>query len=456
MSNYVFVIDTDKRPLDPVHPAQARRLLRAGKAAVYRRYPMTIILKANVNEATHTQLRLKIDPGAKTTGLAILQGEKVLWGAEICHRGFQIRDSLTSRRQLRRGRRSRHTRYRRPPKHEWSRKGKRFKIKRGRVARMPVPKHRRSGWLPPSLVSRLENIMTWVNRLRKFCPIAEISQELVRFDTQLMQDPSIQGEGYQQGTLYQYEVREYVLEKFGRKCAYCDAKNVPLEVEHIHPRSKGGSNRASNLTLACVACNQAKGNQEISDFLAGDFDRLYHILSQTKHPLADAAAVNATRWELFKRLKNTGLPVETGTGGLTKFNRSRFGLEKRHWLDAACVGKTPQLEVLTLQPLLITSKGHGVRQRAVVNKHGFPIQHRGRFKFSHGFKTGDIVNAHIPKGKYAGQYKGVRIAIRKKPTFAIYPQNGDKQFDSHAKYLKAIHKADGFAFSFPGGDSSGA
>ncbi len=156
----------------------------------------------------------------------------------------------------------------------------------------------------------------------------------------------------------------------------------------------------------------------------------------------------------MKRLQATELPVETGTGGLTKFNRSRLNLEKAHWLDAACVGETPQLQVLTQQPLVITAKGHGVRQRAIVNKHGFPIQYRGRFKFSHGFKTGDIVNANIPKGKYAGQYKGVRIGIRQKPTFAIYPSDGGKQFDGHVKYLKAIHKADGYAFSFTGGDSS--
>lgn len=454
MSNYVFVVDTEKRPLDPVHPGQARRLLKAGVAAVYRRYPMTIILKRSLAYAAPKPLRLKIDPGALTSGFAVLQDDKVLWGAELAHRGFQIRDSLTSRRALRRGRRNRQTRYRRPPKHEWSRKGKRFKLKRGRVARAPVPKQRRLGWLPPSLLSRLENIMTWVNRLRKFCPIAAISQELVCFDTQKMQDPSIQGEGYQQGTLYQYEVREYVLKKWGRKCAYCDAKHVPLEVEHIHPRSRGGSNRPSNLTLACVPCNQAKGNRDLRDFLVGDSDRFNHILGQAKQPLADAAAVNTTRWALFERLKNTGLSIETGSGGLTKFNRSRFNLPKTHWLDAACVSQTPQLQVLTQQPLLIAAKGHGVRQRAIVNKHGFPIQHRGRFKFSHGFKTGDIVNANIPKGKYAGQYKGVRVGIRQKPSFAIYPNDGGKQFDAHAKYLKVIYKADGYAFNFVGGDSS--
>ncbi len=435
MSNMVFVLDSDQRSLDPVHPGQARRLLKAGKAAVYRKYPFTIILKRSVPEAEPLPCQLKIDPGAKTTGIAVLQGDKVIWGGELTHRGFAIRDALSSRRALRRGRRNRKTRYR-----------------QARFLNRTRPK----GWLPPSLSSRVENTVTWVKRLVKDCPIGSISQELVRFDPQLMQDPTIEGKGYQLGTLHQYEVREYVLEKWGRKCAYCGVENVPLEVEHIHPRSRGGSNRPSNLTLACVLCNQKKGNQDIRDFLADRPKLLERILSQVKRPLADTAAVNSTRWALFNAIQGLGLPVTSGTGGQTKYNRTRQGVSKTHWHDAAFVGDTPQLQFLTEQPLQISAKGHGVRQRAVTNKYGFPKQHRGRLKLSHGFKTGDLVNADIPKGKYAGRYRSLRIAVRAKPTFALYPQNGGKQFDAHCKCLKAVHKSDGYAFSFVSGNSSGA
>jgi 5-methylcytosine-specific restriction endonuclease McrA len=90
--------------------------------------------------------------------------------------------------------------------------------------------------------------------------------------------------------------------KWGRKCAYCHAENVPLEIEHIHPKSKGGSSRFSNLTIACNACNLAKGNQDIKDFLPQKPDVLNRILKQAKQPLKDAAAVNSTRWQLFNRL----------------------------------------------------------------------------------------------------------------------------------------------------------
>jgi len=79
------------------------------------------------------------------------------------------------------------------------------------------------------------------------------------------------------------------------------------------------------------------------------------VKAQAKAPLKDAAAVNATRWALFDRLKGIGLVVETGSGGLTKFNRAQRGLPKAHWIDAARVGKsTPEkVEIANVQPLRI-------------------------------------------------------------------------------------------------------
>ena len=122
--------------------------------------------------------------------------------------------------------------------------------------------------------------MTWVNRLIKLCPINSIAMELVKFDCHKMQNPEISNKEYQQGTLYQYEVREYLLEKFNRTCAYCGAKDVPLEVEHTLPKSKGGSNRVSNLAIACVPCNQAKSNLDIQEFLADKPSILKRVLIQ--------------------------------------------------------------------------------------------------------------------------------------------------------------------------------
>ncbi len=307
MSNFVLVLDTNKLSLEPCSPAVAKKLLKAQKAAVFRSYPFTIILKKAVEKREVKPCQLKLDPGSQTTGIAILSENKLVWAAELTHRGQQIKDDLESRRSIRRGRRARKTKYRKP----------RF-----------LNRNREKGWLPPSLEHRLRTTLTWVNKLIKLIPISSIATELVRFDCHKLQQPEISGIQYQQGTLYQYEVREYLLEKWNRTCAYCGAKDTPLQVEHIVPSSKGGSNRVSNLALACVPCNQAKSNQDLRDFLSGKPDLQERILTQAKKPLKDAAAVNTTRWKLFNTLKETGLPVTTGTGGKTKFNRTQQKLDR--------------------------------------------------------------------------------------------------------------------------------
>ena len=435
MSNFVFVVDANKQALDPIHPGQARRLLKQQRAAVYRRYPFTIILKHVVSEPQASLYELKIDPGSKTTGISIVKNfEEVIWGAELTHRGEQIKNDLQSRKQTRNNRRSRKTRYRRPSLHEWSRIGK----------KKPVPKHHREGWIAPSLLSRIDNIITWVKRIQKYVPITGISQELVKFDTQKMQNPEIDGKEYQQGTLFGYEVKEYLLEKWGRQCIYCRLPDVPLEVEHIHPRSKGGSSSVSNLTLACRDCNQAKGNQDVKNFLANQPDLLARILAQAKQPLKDAAAVNSTRWALFERLLATGLLVETGTGGRTKYNRTRLGLPKTHWIDSACVGVVGSLRILISKPLLINAKGWGNRQMCTPNKYGFPKSHRTRCKTFYGFQTGDMVKANLPTGKFAGVHVG-RVSVRATGVFELNTNRGKITPVRH-KYCKAIHRNDGYSY----------
>lgn len=433
MSNFVFVVDTNRKPLSPCTAGMARSLLKAGKAAVFCRYPFTIILSKAV-EANPEPLELKLDPGAKVTGIAIKQGSKVLFGAELQHRGQQIKDSLLSRRQLRRGRRNRKTRY--------------------RQARF-LNRTRSDGWLAPSLQHRVLTILTWVRkfirlapagRIARLAPAGRIALELVRFDLQLMQNAEISGVLYQQGELQGYEVRQYLLEKWNRKCGYCSIENVRFEIEHFQARSKGGSGRISNLAIACNSCNQAKGNQDIQNFLAGKTDLLNRILKQAKSSLKDASAVNSTRWALFNALKEIGLPVAIGTGGQTKFNRTRLNLPKAHWLDAACVGQVDSLEVLTSKPILIAAKGHGTRQMCGTDKYGFPTRHRSRVQVHKGFQTGDIVVATVTAGKKVGSYVG-RVLCRASGSFDVVTTTGRVAGINH-KYCKAIHKKDGYSYGF--------
>lgn len=424
----VFVLDTNKWPLQPIHPGRARILLDSGKAAIFKRFPFTIILQVAVEDPRVAQWRIKLDPGSKTTGIAVVndQSGEVVFAAELSHRGHKIKESLESRRSIRRSRRNRKTRYCKP---RWQNR-----------------RNKQEGWLAPSIMSRIANILTWVTRLSRVCAITAISMERVKFDMQLLENPEISGIEYQQGTLQGYEVREYLLEKWGRKCTYCGKENVPLQIEHIDPRANGGSNRIWNLCLACEKCNLAKGKKDIRDFLKKKPDLLKRILAQAKAPLKDAAAVNSTRWELFRQLETLGLPVECGSAGLTKFNRCRQGLPKTHWIDAACVGKsTPEtLQMTDVAPLLITANGHGCRQMCLMNKYGFPRTGPKEAKIVKGFQTGDIVRAMVTAGKKVGTYLG-RVAVRTTGSFNITTKQGTIQGISY-KYCQAVHRMDGYSY----------
>ncbi|MEU3455031.1 RRXRR domain-containing protein [Micromonospora sp. NPDC006766] len=189
----VFVVDRHHRPLQPCTPARARKLLASGRAVVHRHTPFVIRLKdREVVDSEVDGVELGIDPGSKFTGIAVFRADNVgdntvrtgLFAVEVRHRGGQIRDKLTVRAAFRRVRRSRNLRYRAP----------RF------------------------------------NNRRRWAPVTGLHVERVAFDTQLLQNPNIAGVEYQHGTLHGYEVREYLLAKWARKCAYCGVKGVPLNM----------------------------------------------------------------------------------------------------------------------------------------------------------------------------------------------------------------------------------
>jgi 5-methylcytosine-specific restriction endonuclease McrA len=418
----VLVIDQRTQPCSPVHPGRARYLLTANRAAVWRRYPFTIILKEGETPDAPAPLRLKIDPGSKRTGLALVNDATgwVVWAADLTHRGQQIHDRLLARRAVRRSRRQRHTRYRQP----------RFANRR-----------RRAGWLPPSLESRITNVVTWVARLRRYTSIGALSLELVKFDTQLLQNAEISGVEYQQGELAGYEVKQYLLEKWRHRCAYSARMGLPLEVEHIVPRTRGGSNRVSNLTIACHDCNQAKGTRTAAEW------GYPQIQAQAQQPLRDAAAVNVTRWALYHRLKALGLPIEGGTGGRTKWNRTLRNLPKTHWIDAACVGaSTPErLRMGSVVPVHVTAMGRHSRQMCRTNAYGFPDKAPKATSVVGGFRTGDLVRARLPASSVnAGVYVG-RIAVRATGWCNVITATGVIQ-GIHWRYCQPLQRGDGYRY----------
>ncbi|MBE0582680.1 MAG: HNH endonuclease [Desulfofustis sp.] len=427
----VFVLDNEKQPLSPCAPARARHLLRDGKAAVYRRYPFTIIMKHRTGGEVQP-LELKLDPGSKTTGIALVQknkaGVRVVWAAELVHRGLQIKKALDARRAIRRSRRNRKTRYRQP----------RF-----------LNRTKPQGWLPPSLLSRVGNVTTWGKRLQRFAPLCSVAVETVKFDLQKAENPMISGVEYQHGTLFGYEVREYLLEKWNRVCSYCGKKNVPLEIEHIVAKVNGGTNRVSNLTLSCLDCNQKKGSQPVEVFLKNKPHVLLKLLTQQKRPVKDTAAVNATRYAIGNALKALRLPVTFWSGGRTKFNRTQQNYPKKHWIDAACVGETGRNVCLIPQqrPFVITATGRGTRQMCRMDRFGFPRTGAKGAKTVQGFRTGDIVQASVPSGKKSGVHTG-RVAVRTSGSFNITTVAGTVQGIPY-RYCSLLYRADGYGYSSP-------
>lgn len=419
----------------PCHPARARELLEKDKAVVHKLYPFTIRLKSRADGDTES-LRLKIDPGSKVTGLAIIRESDgyILWAANLNHKQFMVINkdgkpvtTMNKRASLRRSRRSRRTRYR----------PARFNNRR-----------RSKGWLPPTIRAKADCVINWANKLMQLCPITAISIETVRFDTQQLQNPEITGVEYQQGTLFGYEVKEYLLEKYKHECQYCHGKSKDpvLEIDHINPKSRGGSDRVSNLTLACHTCNQAKGNLTAEEYGHPE------VQASARKSLEDAAAVNSTRWYIWDRLKaisfDKGLELEMGTGGRTKYNRTIQGLPKAHYLDAACVGaSTPELKNTYIRPLEIRAVGRGSRQMVRVDEHGFPKGHRARKKVYFGFQTGDIVKAVVPKGKHAGTYVG-SVAVRASGYFDIKDVRGRVIAQGiSCKYSRLLQHVDGYAYA---------
>jgi RRXRR protein/HNH endonuclease len=244
--------------------------------------------------------------------------------AEISLR-TDIKQSLDQRRQYRRNRRNRKTRY--------------------RPARFNNRK-RSSDWLAPSLRSKAESTVRAIVQVAGILPVKHVRLEVASFDTQKMQAPEISGIEYQQGELMGYHVREYLLAKWKRKCAYCGRAGIPLEVEHIVPRIRGGTNRVSNLTLACKTCNQVKGKRT-----AGEFGHP-EVQARALKPLKDAVYVSIIKpWVIRTLSKLLGqVGISTTFGYETKCKRMKtLELPKTHYFDAVAIACDPGETVLPTQ-----------------------------------------------------------------------------------------------------------
>ena len=301
-------------------------------------------------------VELNIDPGALATGLAVVgetpDGRRAHALIEIRHRGTRIRNRMDKRRAMRRSRRSR-IRNRQP----------RFDNRR-----------RPEGWLPPSMVTRLANTETWIRRLCAICPIRLVRVETARFDTQLMQNAEVSGRKYQQGELAGWQLRSYLFHRDGARCAHCgNARADHNELDHIVPRSRGGTNRVSNLVVSCHDCNVQKGNASVKEFLARSPARLAAVRRIQRSSLSGASQMNIIVPEVLRRLDVMGIPVAEYDAYTTSWTRRRLGVQKTHVNDALCIGAPDALTHLPDRKTVARSVGHGDRQMLrPADRHGNP------------------------------------------------------------------------------------
>lgn len=397
----------------------ARRLLKTNKAVVHRMVPFVIRLKNN-NTISDQSVELRLDPGAKTTGMCIVDSNNnAIFFAELQHRGEAVKKALDQRRGVRRSRRQRNTRYRAP----------RF-----------LNRTRPDGWLAPSVKSRADNVINWAVKLSKWAPINSCVIERVSFDNSSMSEgQKLYGTQYQQGSLYQTTLRKAVIAKHNGSCAYCGEKGE--EVEHIIPKQNGGTNSFKNLAFSCRICNEKKGASSLKEFgkvMGKDYSHL-EPAKTAKH----AAIIQSARNYTIESTKSIGLDVSTCEGWQTKFNREDSQLPKEHYYDAFATSTIGAIQ--TNEVLIIKAQGRGKRLMTRVDRFGFPRQKAKSQKVVKGFQTGDMVKAVIPNGKFSGTYVG-RIAIRTTGNFSISTK-GQKPFDVNWKYCNLIQKGDGYEYN---------
>ena len=301
----VYVISHTGKALMPTERhGKVRRLLRDRKARVVKTEPFTIQLLYDNTE--HTQsVTLGVDAGTGHVGLSATTESKELFAAEVTLRR-DIQSLLATRRESRRTRRNRKTRYRAP----------RFNNRR-----------RPDGWLSPSVEQSVQSHIALIRKVHSILPVTKTVIEVAQFDTQLLKNPDIQGEQYQQGEqLGFWNVREYVLFRDGHTCQHCKGKSKDkvLNVHHIESRKTGG-NAPNNLITLCETCHRKYHSGEIE------------LKFKRGTSLRDAALMSIMRWTVYNRAKEEFGNVRMTYGYITKNTRIRCGLEKSHAVDARCI-----------------------------------------------------------------------------------------------------------------------
>ena len=309
----VYVLSKNGQPIMPTkNHAKVRLLLNSGKARVVNRCPFTIQLTGVCKTFTQ-EVSLGVDAGSKHIGLSATTTKAVLFEANVTLRN-DIVDLISSRRELRRSRRYRKTRYRKP----------RF---------LNRVKSKKTGWLAPSIKHKVESHLTMIAKVHKILPIFKTIVEVASFDIQKIKNPDISGVEYQQGEqLNFWNVREYVLFRDNHQCQCCKGKSKDkvLNVHHIESRKTGG-NAPNNLITLCETCH--------TKYHKGEIKLPAKIKRGTS--FRDATLMGIMRWAFYNKLKEIYQNVNLTYGYITKNTRIRNNLPKEHYIDARCISKNP-------------------------------------------------------------------------------------------------------------------
>ncbi|MDM5190474.1 RNA-guided endonuclease IscB [Bacillus sp. DX4.1] len=300
----VFVKNLRGEPLMPCSTRKARLLLKQGKAKIMGYTPFTIQLQYATGEIVQP-VTIGFDSGAKYVGIAITTEEKVLVKGTIELRQ-DVKENLTLRATLRRSRRQRKTRYRKA----------RF-----------LNRKKKDGWLPPSIQSRTDNIIHWIETFKSLLPSPKVIVEVGKFDVQKLKNPDIQGKAYQQGDAFGFwNTRYYVFARDHYTCQICKKKGGILHTHHIIERRNGGSDMADNLMTVHEDCHEK--------FHQGKIKYVFKKPKQYK----ETAFMNILRLQIMKRLD-----CEITYGSYTTPKRKELDLSKTHYNDAIAITNPKQL-----------------------------------------------------------------------------------------------------------------
>lgn len=372
----VFVKNQREQNLMPCSQRKARLLLKQNKAKIYCYNPFTIQLLYSTGE-TIQKCNLGIDSGAKHIGFAVTSVDKVFMKGEIELRQ-DVKDNIITKKTLRRSRRNRKTRYRKA----------RF-----------LNRKKNNNWLPPSIQSKVDNQINWINKFKNLLPNCDLIIEVGKFDNTKLINPEIQGEEYQQGSLYGYEnVKAYLIARENNKCQLCGKEYDGLgwHIHHIKQRKDSGSNRVDNLALVHGQCHK--------DFHNGLIKKKFKKAKEYK----ESTFMNILRQQIFKRLD-----CKITYGNYTKVDRKQLNLKKTHYNDAIVISGIKSIKENTNDYLII--KQFRKKKRSLhesIPRKGRKIPNRNQTrnskntKYSNGFYLNDKVKLFDKIGWISGFCNG--------------------------------------------------